>query len=262
MLLSFEICFETPKFWGAKFVGSNIWTCQNLNTNFTKSDSIPRLIWSQCIVPFCNFKSLFSGFAESAPEACLQISIILIKGRCSEAVLRSVVTSFISLSKCAVSTFLTLPTKGKEVKEASWKTKLFFALPFMMMITTPRIISLSILASYLKGWIFLAIFLMVSINCVANYQFVRRDPAKAVFGCIVNIFSPIIAIEDGSKFFLISGLVSNLVHAVTLIVLAAVTMSGGLNPFPCQSSQPSVFQCFNHEAINNTFTLMRCPLKG
>jgi hypothetical protein len=52
------------------------------------------------------------------------------------------------------------------------------------------------------------------------------------------------------------------VHAVSLIVLAALTMSGGLNPIPCKSSQPSIFHCFNHEAINNSYTVMRCPLRG
>merc|ERR1712051_259299 len=70
-------------------------------------------------------QKLFEGFGESAPQACLQISIVLVQGKCSFTILRSIITSFITLTKCAVCSFLTMSTKGKEIKEASWKTKLF-----------------------------------------------------------------------------------------------------------------------------------------
>ena len=207
-------------------------------------------------------QKLFQGFAESAPEAVLQLSIVLIKGRCSKTVLMSIITSFVSLAKCAMSTYLTMPTKGKEVKEASWKTKLFFVLPSMVMIATSRIVSLSILTSYLKEWIFLGVFLIVSINCLANYRFVWRDPGKAVFGCLVNIFCPVIVVEDGSAFFLKSALMGTLMHAVSLIVLAMSVVLRGLNPMPCQKSQPSSLHCYNYICSNNTYTVMRCPMTG
>ena len=207
-------------------------------------------------------QKLFEGFGESAPEAVLQIYIVLVKGRCSKTVLMSIITSFISLSKCAMGTYLTMPTKGKDVKEASWKTKLFFVLPSMIMIATPRIVSLSILTSYLKEWVFLAIFLMVVINCLANCRFVWRDPAKAIFGCLVNVFCPVIVVEDGSTFFFKSALIGTLMHAASLISLMAAILSGALNPFPCNRSQPSVLHCFTFENFVNAYPVMRCPLTG
>ena len=206
-------------------------------------------------------QKLFEGFGESAPEAVLQIYIVLVKGRCSKTVLMSIITSFISLSKCAMGTYLTMPTKGKDVKEASWKTKLFFVLPSMIMIATPRILSLSILTSYLKEWIFLTIFLMVAINCLANCRFVWRDPAKAIFACLINIFCPVIIVEEGSTFFLKSALIGNLMHASSLILLAVTVVSGVLNPYPCNNSQPSILHCFTYGNPYN-YTVMRCPLTG
>ena len=206
-------------------------------------------------------QKLFEGFGESAPEAVLQIYIVLVKGRCSKIVLMSIITSFISLSNCAMGTYLTMPTKGKDVKEASWKTKLFFVLPSMIMIATPRILSLSILTSYLKEWIFLTIFLMVAINCLINSRFVWRDQAKAIFGCLVNVFCPVIIVEEGSAFFLKSALIGNLMHASSLILLAVTVVSGVLNPYPCNNSQPSILHCFTYGNPYN-YTVMRCPLTG
>ena len=206
-------------------------------------------------------QKLFEGFGESAPEAVLQISIVLVKGRCSQTVLMSILTSFVSLSKCAMGTYLTMPTKGKEVKETSWKTKLFFALPSMIVIATPRLVSLSILTSYVKEWVFLAIFLMVAINCLVNCRFVRRDPSKAFFGCLVNVFCPVIIVDEGSTFFLKSALIGNLMHASSLILLAVTVVSGVLNPYPCNNSQPSILHCFTYGNPYN-YTVMRCPLTG
>ena len=161
-----------------------------------------------------------------------------------------------------MGTYLTMPTKGKDVKEASWKTKLFFVLPSMIMIATPRILSLSILTSYLKEWILLPIFLMVAINCLANCRFVGRDPVKAIFGCLVNVFCPVIIIEEGSTFYLKSALIGNLMHALSLILLVVSVVSGALNPYPCNKTQPSIFHCFTYGNPNNTYAVMRCPLKG
>ena len=161
-----------------------------------------------------------------------------------------------------MGTYLTMPTKGKEVKEASWKTKLFFALPSMIMVATPRIVSLSILTSYVKEWVFLAIFLMFAINCLANFRFVGRDPVKAIFGCLVNVFCPVIIVEEGSTFYLKSALIGNLMHALSLILLVVSVVSGALNPYPCNKTQPSIFHCFTYGNPNNTYTVMRCPLTG
>ena len=210
----------------------------------------------------CNLVSLFEGFAESAPEALLQIAIVFIRGKCSQTVLTSIITSFLSLAKCAMSNYLTMPTKGKEVKEGGWKTKLFFVLPCMVLIATPRIICLSILASYLKGWIILVVFLMVLINGRINSHFVIRDPGQAMLGCLANVFCPVVVVEEGSTFFLKSALVGNLTHAISLILLTTLLATGQILPQPCGESQPSIFQCYNHNGTKDGYQVMRCPLKG
>ena len=55
---------------------------------------------------------LYEGFAESAPQFCLQMAIMLIQGNSSKIQLVSTVMSLISLTLCATDIFLSMPTKG------------------------------------------------------------------------------------------------------------------------------------------------------
>ena len=75
------------------------------------------------------YQKLYEGFAESAPQACLQIGIIIMQGKCSTTQIVSIIISLFSLAIAATDIFLTLPTKAKKLKEASWKTKFFIVLP-------------------------------------------------------------------------------------------------------------------------------------
>ena len=214
-------------------------------------------------------QKLYEGFGESAPQACLQIAIVLMQGKCSFTLLRAIITSFVSLTKCAVSSFLTMSTKGKEIKEASWKTKLFFALPCMLFVVTPRLITLSILATYLKGWVFMVVVVMITVNYLSNQRFLWRDqedPKKVTLGCFANIFAPVVVVEDCSAFFLKSSLISTLLYIASLIFLVIMVLFGGLDSTPmltpCNTTQPSIFHCFNDGGIHENYTVLRCPLKG
>ena len=212
-------------------------------------------------------QKLYEGFGESAPQFSLQLCIILIQGKCSLTIFRSIVTSFVSLTKCAVNSFLTMSTKGREIKEASWKTKLFFALPSMLLIVTPRLMTLSILATYLKSWIFFVVALMVAVNFLLNWRFLSRDqkdPKKVALGCVTNVFAPVVVVEDCSAFFLKSSLISTLLHITSLIILSIVVLCGGLDSTPmltpCKTTQPSIFHCFNDHWKHENYTVLRCPL--
>jgi hypothetical protein len=69
----------------------------------------------------------------------------------------------------------------------------------MLLVVTPRLITLSILATYLKAWIFMVVVLMVGINCLLNWRFLSRDqknPKKVVLGCFSNVFAPVVVVED------------------------------------------------------------------
>ena len=57
-------------------------------------------------------QKLYEGFAESAPQFCLQMAIILVQGNSSKIQLVSTVMSLISLTICATNIFLSMPTKG------------------------------------------------------------------------------------------------------------------------------------------------------
>ena len=207
---------------------------------------------------------LYEGFAESAPELVLQISIIFTTGKCSKWVLLSVISSFISLAKCATNTFLTMPTIGKDIKEACWKTKFFFVLPCMLIVIPPRILTLSIMASYLKEWIVPTIFLMGIIICLANVRFILRDKKMTVLGCLTNIFAPVVIMDDGSSFFFKSSLISNLTHGCGLILLSILVLFHGIGSMValCAKTLPSMFYCFNDVHNFENYSAKRCPFQG
>ena len=57
-------------------------------------------------------QKLYEGFAESAPQFCLQMAIMLVQGNSSKIQLVSTVMSLISLTICATDIFLSMKTKG------------------------------------------------------------------------------------------------------------------------------------------------------
>ena len=187
-------------------------------------------------------------------------------GKFSATQLISVVGSLISLCLAATDIFLTLPTKGKQFKEVTWKPRFLIVLPCMLSIVIPRLFSISLLTSYIKGWIFLVVFLMLVIGCLCCYKFIRRDPAKAILGTLTNLFAPTIIIEDGSAFFLKSAMLSNLIHSTCLVIFTISMVMGGFNSssmlFPCDKTQPSIFHCFADMGNQGNFTTMRCPIAG
>ena len=166
----------------------------------------------------------------------------------------------------ATDIFLTMPTKGKKFKEGAWKPKFLIVLPCMLSIVIPRLFSISLLTSYIKGWIFLVVFLMLVIGCLCCYKFIRRDPAKAILGTLTNLFAPTIIIEDGSAFFLKSAMLSNLMHSTCLVIFTISMVMGGFNSgpmlIPCDKTQPSIFHCFADMGNQGNFTTMRCPIAG
>jgi len=213
---------------------------------------------------------LFDGFFSSAPQFCVQTSILFMLGEFSATQLISVVGSLISLCLAATDIFLTLPTKGKQLKEGTWKPKFLIVLPCMLSIVIPRLLSISLLISFIHGWIFLVVFLMLVIGCLCCYKFIWRDPAKAILGTLTNLFAPTIVIEDGSAFFLKSSMVSNMMHSTCLVIFTISMAMGGFNSspmlIPCgytNNSQPSIFHCYNGIDLNTSFISMkRCPVSN
>ena len=113
---------------------------------------------------------MYEGLLESAPQACLQIAIILIQGKTSTTQLISVAFSFFSLANLASEHMMSMPTKGKEFKEASWKPRYLIFVPLMLTIVIPRVLCISLMISYLKEWIFLVGFIIVAFTCLACFR--------------------------------------------------------------------------------------------
>ena len=109
-----------------------------------------------------------------------------------------------------------MPTIGKKFKESTWKPKFLIVFPCMLAVVIPRLISVGILTSYMKGYIFIILFLNVGVNCLCNCKFLWRDAAEAIRGCLTNIFAPILVIEENSTFFIKSALVSQFMHGASL----------------------------------------------
>ena len=189
---------------------------------------------------------------------------MFILGKFSATQLISVAGSLISLSMAATDIFLTLPTKGKQFKEGTWKPKFLIVLPCMLSIVIPRLLSISLLISYIKGWIFLVVFLMLVIGCLCCYKFIWRDPAQAILGTLTNLFAPTIIIEDGSAFFLKSAMLSNMMHSTCLVIFTISMVMGGFDSSPmltpCGKTQPSMFHC--SAGIPGNFTMKSCPIAG
>ena len=159
-----------------------------------------------------------------------------------------------------------MPNIGKKFKESTWKPKFLVVFPCMLTIIIPRLISVGILTSYMKGYIFVILFLNVGINCLCNCKFLWRDAAEAIRGCLTNIFAPTIVIEEGSTFFIKSAMVSQMMYSLSLIIFMLTTIFGGFEStsmlMPCGKTQPSMFHCFGDGGVYENYTTIRCPLQG
>ena len=123
---------------------------------------------------------LYEAFGESAPQAALQISIIIQTGTLGVSTFEKVFTSigilisFFSLTLGASDLLLKMATKDNKVKQVSWKmTVLVF--PAMFFVVVPRILTISLIMAYAKSYnfIFLAAYLALSLGI--NYPYVRRQ---------------------------------------------------------------------------------------
>ena len=201
---------------------------------------------------------LFDTFGESAPQAALQISIVLQAGNLSAIQVITIGTSFLSLALGASGIFLQLATKDKQVREASWKTKWFLILPSMFMVVLPRILTISLIISYMKDHFFVWSSLYFILNLAINFCFFKRDPSEVTVGILTNFFASCIVIQEGSGFYRRSSISSSLLHITGLIGLCFTVFSGfNLCPDSIINRNAPILHCFEGKFSTN-FTIMRC----
>ena len=155
---------------------------------------------------------LYEAFGESAPQAALQIAIILQEGKISGVQIFTITTSLLSLTLGASEILLMMATKDKSVRDASWKTTWFLVFPAMFLVVIPRILTVSLIISYSKEYflVFLAVFLVV--NLAVNFQHLRRDPPEVIVGILTNTFASCIVIQEGSGFYRRSSITSSVMQ--------------------------------------------------
>ena len=123
---------------------------------------------------------LYEAFGESAPQAALQISIIIQTGTLGDSTTNKIFTSigilisFFSLTLGASDLLLKMATKDNKVKEVSWKmTVLVF--PAMFFVVVPRILTISLIMAYAKSYNFIFLTAYLALSLGINYPYVRRQ---------------------------------------------------------------------------------------
>ena len=175
---------------------------------------------------------LYEAFGESAPQAVLQLGIVLQLGTVSPIQIFTICTSLFSLTLGASEILLMMATKDKPVKEASWKATWLLIFPAMFMVVVPRILSLSLIMAYTKGYFLLFIVTFFLLNMLLNLKHLIRDPPEVMVGILTNLFAPCIVVQEGSGFYKRSGIVSSLLHALGLFCLFLLMLGNTINTCP------------------------------
>ena len=202
---------------------------------------------------------LYETFGESAPQAALQIGIVLQTGSLNATQIFSIFTSLLSLTLGASEIMLMMKTKDNEFKEASWKQTWILVFPAMFFVVVPRILCISLLIAYTKEYLFIFLIIFVLLSMAINYEHLRRDPGHVILGILTNVFAPCIVIQEGSSFFKRSGYTSSLLHCLGLVCLFLAVIGGGVNLCPDTSinRHAPILHCFENDFLNQT-SIQRC----
>ena len=202
---------------------------------------------------------LYETFGESAPQAALQIGIVLQTGSLNATQIFSIFTSLLSLTLGASEIMLMMKTKNNEFKEASWKQTWILVFPAMFFVVVPRILCISLLIAYTKEYLFIFLIIFILLNMAINYDHLRRDPGYVLLGILTNVFAPCIVIQEGSSFFKRSGAASSILHSLGLICLFLAVLGGGVNLCPDTSSNrhAPILHCFEGDFTTKQ-SMQRC----
>ena len=202
---------------------------------------------------------LYEAFGESAPQAALQIGIVLQVGTLSTTQIVTICTSFLSLTLGASEILLMMATKDKSIKESSWKATWLLIFPAMFMVVVPRIMTISLIIAYTKGFflIFIAVFLVLSIGI--NFHHLKRDPPEVMVGMLTNLFAPAIVVQEGSGFYKRSGIGSSLLHVLGILSLFLMVIGNTIDTCPDSNTnrQAPILHCFRGK-FSPDFSIQRC----
>ena len=130
-------------------------------------------------------------------------------------------SSLLSFGLAAKKIYLLMPTKQNQVKFSSWKDNLI-VMPMTILITIPKMMSLALVSSYLKRWIFLLIglYFLVMLTILFQWGYLKKEgPKNTIIGILTNIFTSCVVSNDHSKFFLRTSILSTFMHAISQVFL-------------------------------------------
>jgi hypothetical protein len=201
---------------------------------------------------------VYETFGESAPQAALQIAIVLQTGTINTTQIFTIFTSLLSLTLGASEIMLMMKTKDNEFREASWKQTWILVFPVMFFVVMPRILSASLIMAYSKELVYVFLIIYVIISMIVNSDHLRRDPGHVTLGILTNLFAPCIVIQEGSSYFETSGVTSSILHSLGLLSLFFMIIGGIINVCPDTASNryAPILHCFNVKSSKQT--LQKC----
>ena len=212
--------------------------------------------YSQTLSDFQELR-LYEVFAESAPQAAMQLSIMLQLGYLTQVQILTISTSLFSVAYGSTNIYLLKPTIHCPFKTKTWQETWLMAFPAMVLIMLPRMISWSIMIAYVKQYTAIVILVFVILSVLFSINYLKKDLHNVLIGTLTNLFSPCIVYDEGSSFYLKSSIIAICNHIVAQTLLFILVMTQILDPGTSKS--PPILHCFKLTSGDSRFMISRCP---
>ena len=103
-------------------------------------------------------------------------------------------------------------------KYATWKNTLMISMP-MFLLTFVRIMTWTLVFTYLKEWGFLIVAFTILINLALMAHYHRKFGMSSILGSIISLFGPCLVVHDFSAYFLLNGIISSIISMTSLMIL-------------------------------------------
>ena len=211
------------------------------------------------IMCICQEIRLYEILGESGPQAALQICFALRKGYTGPWQVFSIIISLISLATGATENILLYPTIDERIKrEVSPKHAYFMIFPVMLILSSPRLLTLGLVLAYAKvlSLPFIALFILIA--CALSFKYLLKNPLQTICGVLSNMFAPCIIIENGCSSLPISSL-----HAILLYCVAQISLLLGIiqkipGIMPDDYNDPPITHCSIMGNTSTSFQMARC----
>jgi hypothetical protein len=224
--------------------------------DYLKGDA--KKVVAEILCSFQNVKIL-EAYGESAPQFCLQIAIIIRRGYISPMQLASVIISILTLTLASCNVYAKMPSEYCPMPHIDWKNHIFI-FPAMFVGIGARLLSLSLLISYLGNLSFLAIALALITELVILGWYLKDDTGTSLMGMFTSLFAPCIVKNHHTKFLLKTCLCTAVTYMVSISLLFALVDFEVI--VPDIQSLPPIFHCYKTTDWSPKINQRRCIYNG